>query len=87
MGKRFKKISVKVRIAVVFSAVWFTFFFFYAISDWSKDGPLGLMIAILPIMILWGIMWIMEGYKESKKPEDTHQIPVSRTDSEKERED
>jgi hypothetical protein len=87
MGKKFKKISVKVRIAVVFSAVWFTFFFFYAISDWSKDGPLGLMIAILPIMILWGIMWIMEGYKESKKLKDTPQVPVGWADSEKKRGD
>jgi hypothetical protein len=83
MGKSFKKISVKMRIAIVFSAVWFTFFFFFAISNWSNDGPLELMIAILPIMILWGILWIVEGYTESKRQDDTTQVPAGWTNSER----
>ena len=63
MGK--KKISVWFRIPIVASVFWFAYWFIDAISkQWVEDK---LYTAVFPILLLWGIIWIILGFRKNKQ--------------------
>ena len=67
-----KKISTKMRVAIVISIIWFVFFFILAIGDIGKrrsETTTFLIIAIIPLLVGWGIWWIQNGSTKKQKKE------------------
>ncbi len=62
-----KKLSWKMRAAVVVSAVWLVVWFAAtADSDRFEVAPF-LLFGVVPVILLFGIVWIAGGYKGEKR--------------------
>jgi hypothetical protein len=60
------RISFKMRIAILASLVWPSAMAFL-LKPWDKSLIPFLYIGIAPVIISWGIGWIVEGYRRGHK--------------------
>ena len=61
---KFNQLSGKMRLAVLISAIWFVVGFSLG---WEKDGLVaGCYNGILPLLVVWGIWWVRQGFKKDK---------------------
>lgn len=53
------------RLAVVASVVWTAALGFY-VKPWQGHWPLFFYIAIGPLVLFWGIFWVLQGFRKGK---------------------
>jgi hypothetical protein len=74
MRKWISELSVWYRISVVISLIWIIGSLI-GIEPWYRRGGRGsygniddfLLIGVLPVVIFWGLIWIVKGFKKSGK--------------------
>ena len=57
--KIFYRLSGWYRLLVVASVVWVVFF----LINWDKFLTFG----VLPVIIIWGVIWIVQGFRQKKE--------------------
>jgi hypothetical protein len=67
------KLSIKMRIAIVISAIWIILCLVFGIEHRGGRRGIsgyydvsGFFIGIIPLAIAWGIAWILQGFKREK---------------------
>ena len=63
------ELSVKMRIAIVISALWLLIWLALAV-DWQEMNTF-LAMGIIPLIAFWGIAWIKEGMKKNQQARET----------------
>ena len=73
---KFGKISKRLRITIVLSVIWLIFILLAAVNDAGAGGyrfdfatfiSIFFGLGVLPIIVLWGIIWIYGTSKERQK--------------------
>ena len=56
------KVSGRKRLAILVSALWILFFWVWQLADRFFDFPAFLVIGVGPVLLLWGIRWVVAGF-------------------------
>ena len=59
-------LTVKIRLAIVVTILWIFVSALY-FQPWAKDLRLFLTIGMGPVVILWAMVWVIQGLKRQKR--------------------
>jgi hypothetical protein len=66
-GMRMKRLSGWMRLAVGVSIFWFVSLFLFGLI--LGDAGLFALFATIPLLVVWAVWWIVEGFKSTKADE------------------
>jgi len=64
-GTIMKSLSGKVRLGVIVSAVWLLLWTVY-FRPWSGDFLGFALVGVSPVILGWGVLWVVEGFKNDQ---------------------
>lgn len=67
MFSKLSKISAWYRIFIVFSIVWIIGTYIGLVLDPRKPNWVGFGMAFLMVIVFWGILWIVQGFRKNKQ--------------------
>lgn len=64
--EKIKQVPVKIRIAVCLSFIY-PFAAVLYLKPWESNLNLFLLTGVLPVIVIWSVIWIIAGTKNTKK--------------------
>lgn len=63
-----KKVPIKTRVLIVASAIWLIYWLIDGLTNqYSEYADYSFYMAFIPLVIFWGIFWIIEDIKRKRK--------------------